>query len=147
MDPSSPLPFFPAQISLRRAQNLCDSPLFERLFLLTFLSLLIWIRITDSADAICVNITACNRALPAKAIEQYWRWRDFLFTGKYSSGAFSPVVILRSFLQTRRGHYKSHSFKRVASESCLVAQLLTNPSLVTFQATFIFWVWKAKVFG
>ena len=41
MDPSSPLAVFPAQISLRRPQNVRGSPLFERLFLLTFLSLLI----------------------------------------------------------------------------------------------------------
>ena len=41
MDPSSPLAVFSAQISLRRPQNLRDSPLFERFFLLTFLSLLI----------------------------------------------------------------------------------------------------------
>jgi len=41
MDPSSPLAVFAAQISLSHPQNLRDSPLFERLFLLTFLSLLI----------------------------------------------------------------------------------------------------------
>ena len=41
MDPSSPLAVFSAQISLRRPQNLRDSPLFERFFLLTFLSLFI----------------------------------------------------------------------------------------------------------
>ena len=65
MDPSSPLAVFPAQISLRRPQNLRYYPLFERLFLLPFCPSSSEF-VTESADAICVNTTACNGALPAK---------------------------------------------------------------------------------
>ena len=65
MDPSSPLAVFSAQISLRRPQNLRDSPLFERFFFLLF-CLSSSEFVTESANAICVNTTACNGALPAK---------------------------------------------------------------------------------